>query len=393
MKTGMKILAVCTLILGQLFATESVKAQMGSLELASVSEFTHVYSDRGTGSNMDLSIWAPVLPSGYFALGHLAKNGYEAPNTSMTVVKGLVKGAIAYPTGYTLVWKDEGSGGNQDGAFWEPIAPAGYSALGTVVTASWSQPPLTAVVCLRNDLLWAENISDLIWNDKGSGASSDLSLWNLQASSATLISSGSFFSYASYIKPSNSAVSYSIMVVDVLQVNSFNHVYSDKGTGSDVDLSTWSPVVPEGFLAVGHLAKNGYDAPTSSIMVVQSLVKGAVAYPTGYRLVWKDTGSGGNQDGAFWEPIPPAGYVAMGTVVTASYTQPPLTAVVCILSDLTARINIGNLIWNDKGSGADRDLSLWTMQSSDYFNSGSFLGYGSHSKPASSKIAYGIKMD
>ncbi len=211
MKTGMKILAVCTLILGQLFATESVKAQMGSLELASVSEFTHVYSDRGTGSNMDLSIWAPVLPSGYFALGHLAKNGYEAPNTSMTVVKGLVKGAIAYPTGYTLVWKDEGSGGNQDGAF--------------------------------------------------------------------------------------------------------------------------------------------------------------------------------------WEPIPPAGYVAMGTVVTASYTQPHLTAVVCILSDLTARINIGNLIWNDKGSGADRDLSLWTMQSSDYFNSGSFLGYGSHSKPASSKIAYGIKMD
>jgi hypothetical protein len=395
MKTTIKILAICLLTLGQLFATQTVKAQLGDLELASVSDFTHVYSDRGTGSDMDLSTWAPVLPTGYYALGHLAKGDYDAPNTSMTVVKGAINGVVAYPTGYTLVWKDEGSGGNQDGAFWEPIAPSGYVALGTVVTASWTQPSLTAIVCLREDLVWTEDIGDLIWNDKGSGADKDLALWNLPPSTTTFISSGSFCANASHAKPSTSAVSYSIMVIDIVEVSSFTHVYSDRGTGSDMDLSTWAPVVPKGFSAVGHLAKNGFEKPTTSMYVVKSIVKGAVAYPTGYRLVWKDTGSGGDQDGAFWEPIAPAGYVAMGTVVTASYTQPPLTAVICVLADLTEKTNIGDLIWSDKGSGADKDLSLWRMQSQSnyYYDLGSFLGYGSHQKPSSSNIAYGIKVD
>jgi hypothetical protein len=395
MKTTIKILGVCLLIFGQLFAIQAVKAQTGVIDLQEVSSYTHVYSDRGTGSDLDLSTWAPVVPSGFFALGYLAKNGYDEPTTSIVVVKGLVNGAVAYPTGYQLVWKDEGSGGNQDGAFWEPIAPAGYVAMGTVVTASWVQPELTAVVCLREDLVINESVGDFIWNDKGSGANKDLSLWSLQSSSNSLISSGSFCGYASHAKPSASKVSYSIMTIDLMEITSFDHIYSDKGTGANFDLSTWAPVVPSGFSALGDLAKNGFETPTTSIIVVKGLVDGAVAYPTGYRLVWKDTGSGGDQDGAFWEPVAPAGYVAMGTVVTASYTQPPLTAVLCIHEDLMVKANIGDLIWNDKASGADKDVSLWSIETSSnlYLSSGSFLGYGSHEKPASSNVAYAIKVD
>jgi hypothetical protein len=182
--------------------------------------------------------------------------------------------------------------------------------------------------------------------------------------------------------------------LEIAVVSNFNHIYSDRGTGADSDLSTWSPVVPAGFYAVGHLAKNGYERPTNSVIVVKGLVNNAVAYPVGYTLIWDDAGSGGDQDGAFWEPIPPAGYVAMGTVVTANYTQPPLDAVVCVKVDLVVKVAVADLIWNDAGSGADKDLSLWRMDTSiPLILSGSFCSRRSHSKPDYSVVAYAIKLD
>jgi hypothetical protein len=393
MRTTIKILSICLLMLGQLLITPSAKAQTGAIEVQKVATFTHVYSDRGTGGDADLSTWAPVVPSGFYAVGYLAKNGYNEPTTSVIVVKGLVNGAIAYPTGYRLVWTDKGSGGDQDGAFWEPIAPSGYIAMGTVVTASWTQPPLTAVVCVRADLTALEKGLDWIWNDKGSGADKDLSLWEVKSSSSTQVASGSFAAYPSHDKGASSPVSYCIKLIEMAGVSSYTHVYSDRGTGADSDLSTWTPNLPSGFHAVGYLAKNGYDQPTREILVVKGLVNGIVAYPTGYRLVWTDKGSGGDQDGAFWEPIAPSGYVAMGTVVTASWTQPPLDAVVCVRADLTVKGMIGSLIWNDAGSGADADLSLWTVNAASYLHtaSGSFCSYASHTKPDSSNVAFAIK--
>ena len=392
MRTTIKILAICFLMVGQLLGTQAANAQTGAIEIQKVANFTHVYSDRGTGADADLSTWAPVVPSGFYALGYLAKNGYNEPTSSVIVVKGLVNGAIAYPTGYRLIWTDKGSGGNQDGAFWEPIAPSGYVAMGTVSTASWTQPPLDAVVCVRADLTTQATIGSLVWNDKGSGADADASLWAMNAASATQVASGSFAAYASHEK-GVSPVSYCIKLIEMAGVSAYTHVYSDRGTGADSDLSTWAPKLPSGFHAVGYLAKNGYDLPTREILVVKGLVNGTVAYPTGYRLVWTDKGSGGNQDGAFWEPIAPLGYVAMGTVSTASWTQPPLDAVVCVRADLTESANVGSLIWNDKGSGADADASLWMMNAASYSHtaSGSFCSHASHAKPNSSNVAYAIK--
>jgi hypothetical protein len=181
--------------------------------------------------------------------------------------------------------------------------------------------------------------------------------------------------------------------LEMMFTSSFKRIYTDAGTGGDMDLSIWTPNVPSGYFAIGHVATEGYESPQSTIVLVKALEANALAYPVDYRLVWDDRGSGGNQNLSLWEPIPPAGYKAMGTVATTSYNKPSLEAVVCIRADRVETGKAGDFIYNDRGTGADRDLSLYKVSISSLgFPTGTFTGHASHARMGSSPVANVLKM-
>ncbi|CZT51857.1 uncharacterized protein RSE6_13065 [Rhynchosporium secalis] len=59
--------------------------------------------------------------------------------------------AVASPTDYTLLWTDKGSQGEHDGSIWRPIAPAGYVSLGDVCVYKYNKPSVDLVWCVRDD--------------------------------------------------------------------------------------------------------------------------------------------------------------------------------------------------------------------------------------------------
>ena len=181
----MKNYTILVLVLG-LLASTSHQATIGvrnllkspALEFLRVHHFEFIYSDRGTGSDRDLSIWRPdEYPLEYHSVGDLPVPGYDVPPTTGYVVRELEEGALAKPVRYDLVWKDNGSGGVFDVKFWWPVPPEGYICIGDVAVASYVLDPSTNWIrCLREDLVGTAN-SRLIWNDKGSGADKDVSVW------------------------------------------------------------------------------------------------------------------------------------------------------------------------------------------------------------------------
>jgi hypothetical protein len=191
---------------------------------------------------------------------------------------------------------------------------------------------------------------------------------------------------------------------DALEIDfatSFNLVWNDKGTGADRNGSFYRPVVPIGFRALGHYAQGNYDSPTGAVMiVVKARNADALKEPKDYELVWKDTGSGADKDGAIWKPIPPdGGYVAMGFVVTQGYNKPSLNEVVCVREQLTEKALPGGLIWNDKGSGADKDFSCWNMKAptspsegEGYVATGTFWGVDSYTQPIGDSCLHVLKL-
>jgi|GEM_PF-2107493 hypothetical protein len=219
----MKVSSIKSLLaLGMVFfvfaATAQSTIKTKDLEILLTTDYTHIYSDHGTGAKMNLSIWRQKPQSGFYSLGHYAQGSYATPQAVTVMVKGLTNGAIRQPTGFKRFYTDAGTGGDQDLALWTPIAPSGYMALGLVAT-NGGQPNTTEVVCVRRDLVTLATAGKLIFHDGGSGGNQDLGLWRINPpsfpkdSKYAYITSGSFCGHASRATPNNSNVTYALRVL------------------------------------------------------------------------------------------------------------------------------------------------------------------------------------
>ncbi|MEV7190084.1 Vps62-related protein [Kitasatospora sp. NPDC093102] len=83
---------------------------------------------------------------------------------------------LARPVDYEEVWNDQGSYGYHRGSVWRPVAPEGYVALGCVAPVySYDKPPLDAIMCVREDLTHAARPVKAFENHKSKGK--DVGVW------------------------------------------------------------------------------------------------------------------------------------------------------------------------------------------------------------------------
>ena len=122
------------------------------------------------------------------------------------VVRELQSGALAKPTGYRCVWHDYKSGAALDGSVWEPITPPGYVAMGTLGGGHRKhRPSVDAMRCVRKDLVVKASLGNRIWSDQGSGAALSATTCQIISPEApqgmAYFSSGSFVTFAGYNHP------------------------------------------------------------------------------------------------------------------------------------------------------------------------------------------------
>jgi hypothetical protein len=171
-----------------------------TLIVSNTSIYTWLYNDKGSGAHMDGSFYRPT-PSDpdYFILGDYAQGNYNAPTGSSLIVKAinddpdypLLKG----PVSYNEVWNDHGSGGDYDGSIWYPVAPDGYIAIGFVCNGGYDPPSIPSYRCVRKDLAVDAQPGSLIWNDQGSGAHMDVSVYQIVGVTSAFVAQGNYDPY------------------------------------------------------------------------------------------------------------------------------------------------------------------------------------------------------
>ncbi|VVP98412.1 hypothetical protein PS918_03924 [Pseudomonas fluorescens] len=190
----------------------------------------------------------------------------------------------------------------------------------------------------------------------------------------------------------------------------FNRVLDTRTLDSSA-AGFWRPAPPPdvlpGYFPLGDLAISG-DTNINGLRVAAVVrdsgspsadnTKGkALSRPEDFERVWTDSGSGATTDASIWRPIPPEGYVALGMVCSNDSVKPSLNAVRCVRADLVIASSVGELIWNDAGSGATQNFSAWRIQPPTaapgeiYFTPGAFFGVQSHDKPATA-LVYALRM-
>lgn len=200
--------------------------------------------------------------------------------------------------------------------------------------------------------------------------------------------------------------------VDNLLINfttEFQRIYSTKGSLADL-ASFWRPIpAPDllpGYFPLGDLAVSAdSDINGKRVMAVvcegdmpniESPTQKALNRPADFEQVWKSSGSA--PQGAIWRPIAPEGYVALGLVCSNGHEKPSRNAVRCVRADLVIAARAADLLWSDRGRGAEQDFSVWSIEPPSAaegeicFEPGTFIGVNSLSKPSTPTRAYSLRM-
>ena len=153
----------------------------------------------------------------------------------------------------------------------------------------------------------------------------------------------------------------------------------DVDSGADIDGSFWGP--PPGLPALSYIARRGYGRPLQMLTVLP-ISGDPLAEPESFTQIWNDSGSGADLDGDVWRPNPPDGYTCLGEVVTRR-AVPASNAVNCVRNDLVVLGSVGDLIWWDKGSGANGNFSAWDINCpAGSIDIDGFIGADNYFKPA-----------
>lgn len=143
--------------------------------------------DTGSGAKRDLTVYKPSIDSGWYWVGQYAQGDHNPPTGQTIIVKPLNPDAVKPPIRFEQVWNDKGSVNSKDYSCWKPIPPTGYVALGHIMrlrTADYNPPSgeeISGLVCIHKDLVSSAALAGYsIWDDKGTWASQDCTLWPIK---------------------------------------------------------------------------------------------------------------------------------------------------------------------------------------------------------------------
>ena len=183
-------------------------------------------------------------------------------------------------------------------------------------------------------------------------------------------------------------------LLDLLTASQVEKVYMDNGTGARMNISVFQAEltsIPQGAYMIGQVAVPAHTnfIPPSSVILVWPLVPrdgngNLIMPPTGYEMIWNDKCSGGKQNGSFWRPQAPHGYIALGDVACNGH-NPPSTQFTakyaCIRGDLLSQGELDTaVLWTDQGSGAPMNVSIWNVKGNGL--GGFFKAHAGYNRPS-----------
>jgi len=138
-----------------------------------------IWSDKGSGADLDGFFFAPSAESSYYIIGGSASRKADR-NSKICVIS--VRPSknnpeespelLVSPSDWSLIWTDKGSGANTDGSMWNAVPPSKeYKCLGSVMQKGYKKPVLPNYRCVHSGLTKKIQNKSIVWTDKGSGLS------------------------------------------------------------------------------------------------------------------------------------------------------------------------------------------------------------------------------
>ncbi|KAM2018735.1 hypothetical protein ACFX1T_021631 [Malus domestica] len=316
-----------------------------------------------------------------------------------------------------------------DCSLWMPVAPTGYTALGCIANIGKEQPPNHIVYCIRSDLVTSTTYSECLFSSPSNPQfASGFSIWRVEnvlgsfhAHSSTECPSednccnlnhlllwnwnrhqSSRKDPASNLAVDNIYASQQTrnqtgnssgwdMVRSISKVNNcftstpnFERIWWDKGSDLRRPVSVWRPIARRGYAILGDCITEGLEPPAVGIIFQADYPEVSVK-PVQFVKVAHVEGKGFDEV-FFWYPLAPPGYASLGCIVSRTDEAPCVDTICCPRMDLVNQANILEApISRSSTSKGSQCWSIWRVEN----QASTFLARADLKKP-SSRLAYGI---
>ncbi|WP_299009385.1 Vps62-related protein [uncultured Caulobacter sp.] len=144
---------------------------------------------------------------------------------------------------------------------------------------------------------------------------------------------------------------------------------TDKGSRAKDDVSFWTPQPIQGFSWLGMFAVPNYNpAPSGATFLEKSAgaySRPLLAPPVGFNQVWTCVGDGQPSNLGIYSLQAPPGYIGLGTIAVPDFNSPPMLGnypnLMCVRQDLCKQVSVSTVVWNDQGSGAPLDVTVFML--------------------------------
>ncbi|KAJ4777649.1 Pleckstrin (PH) domain-containing protein isoform 2 [Rhynchospora pubera] len=359
------------------------------------TQFDNVATIHGHGNDRVYAFWRPRAPSGFAVLGDCLTPQNEPPAKGVVALNtSLVR--VKRPVAYKLMWQYRPLVGETDGcSIWFPVAPRGYVAVGCVASAGSSEPPLSAALCILASYVSSSALRDCIVL-KTNGSASSIAFWRVdncfgsfiledpenqhlvgkpydlrhmlfQNSSdpSSKISSGTQYQTSQRRSSSRIEGDASFSSGRLLEVvESPKLIWWNNDASSRKRLSIWRPRIPPGMVFFGDIAVKGYEQPNSAIVLRDLGDETLLRPPISFQLVGRIKKQRGINGISFWYPQPPPGFTSLGCIASKTVPKPEdFPSLRCIRSDMLTSGNFPEeSIWDSSDVKALDPFSLWSVE-------------------------------
>jgi hypothetical protein len=148
--------------------------------------------------------------------------------------------------------------------------------------------------------------------------------------------------------------------IDLRYVCDLRMKWSDEGSGARSDVALYEPVPPPGYFIIGGYAQANYAEPHGCVAAIKPLVAHLALAPSGWKQLWTDEGSGAQRDGSLWQAVPASeDFVCLGAVAQAGYKQPALSNYACVHRCMVRDMPPSRPLWTDEGTGARSPVAIY----------------------------------
>lgn len=175
---------------------------VATLVTMKTGDLAMVTNNKGSGSKIDLTLYRPkTLDGGWYFISDVAEASLGAPTHQALLVRSNDSAALAPPEDWKLVYADHRSGAELDMSLWIPVPPKGYVALGCVAVRGYDKPVLPGFRCVNKSYCVKGKLGDKIWDDTWSGATYDGSAWRVIPDVSGGMDASTFWVGSSHDKP------------------------------------------------------------------------------------------------------------------------------------------------------------------------------------------------